>query len=84
MKRARTETHDFFCLNCGKSMPLARRASAQREKMHRKKLFCPFCKNIVNMVECKDYSEKLIFIDNFNKGIYKEEARISMEVCKNG
>lgn len=80
-KRGRTETHNFYCLNCAGVMPIARKLSAQREKMHRKRLYCPYCKKEINMVECKTYDEKLEFMKNFELGLYKEEALISMEVC---
>lgn len=76
------EIHNFGCMNCGKFLPLARKMSLQKEKLHRKKLFCPFCKCTVNMVETRNYNEKLEFISKFEEGCFLEEARESMEICK--
>lgn len=78
-RTSKTETHTFYCLNCAGAFPLARRTSNQKEKMHRKKLYCPYCKNTVNMVECKNYTDKLEFMSNFEKGLYKEEALASIQ-----
>lgn len=78
----KVETHMFYCLYCGKATPLARKMSCQRERLHRKKLYCAFCKNTVNMVECRNYADKLEFIENFEKGLYKEEALESIQFIK--
>lgn len=74
MKRGRTEIHTFYCIRCGHSIPLARKLSNQKEPMHRKKLYCPFCNVTINMVECRTEQEVLIFKENFEMGVYKEDA----------
>lgn len=83
-RRAKTETHMFYCLNCAGALPLARKLSNLKEQHHRKKLFCPYCKNTVNMVECKNYADKLEFMENFEKGLYKEEALASIQFVEGG
>lgn len=76
------EIHDFYCLNCGRSVPLPRKISQQHSGGHRKKLYCPFCKVTVNMVECKSYADKLDFQEAFDRGDYKEEALASIIECE--
>lgn len=70
-------TSEFCCCRCGaKGMPIARKQSKQREKGHLKKLWCIHCKDEVNHVEIRpfdDYSYQ-DFLEDFNEGIYKEEA----------
>lgn len=83
-RTTKTEIHNFYCLNCGKNMPLARKVSCQRERLHRKKLYCPFCRLTVNMIECRNYEDKLEFLENFEKGLYKEEAEASIEFVNGG
>jgi ribosomal protein S18 len=65
-------------------MPIQRPEARKRESFHRKKLFCPFCKNMVNHIECKNPYEVQEFKENFAKGEYLQEAKDSMEVCTNG
>ena len=71
--------HSFYCINCGnKGIPLMRRQGFKHGKMHRKKLYCPFCKNEVNHVECKTFEEVEEFKINFANGVYKDEAKESL------
>ena len=73
------ESHDFYCINCGKkSIPLSRKKGFQRNKFHRKKLYCPFCKEEVNHVECRTYEEREKFLEDFAKGAYIDEAKESI------
>lgn len=81
-KATKMVTHDFGCMNCGKTLPIARRMSKIKEQGHRKKLFCPYCKNTVNMVEFINYNDRIQFFEDFNNGLYVEEAKSSMEYCK--
>ena len=57
MKKTCTEIHYFFCPECGAITPLARKISKQKEKFHKKKLYCYKCKREVNQVECKNQIE---------------------------
>ena len=50
--------HDFYCIKCGnKGIPLFRKAGHQHKSFRGKKLFCIFCNEEVNHVECKNYEE---------------------------
>lgn len=80
-KRGRTETHEFFCLNCAGMLPIARKVSNQKEPFHRKKMFCPYCKLTINMIECKNDYERAKFFEKFNNGDFQEEALESLGVC---
>lgn len=73
------ETHDFYCLNCGKKgIPIMRKCSHLHKGEHRKKLFCPWCKMEVNHIECRTMDEIEKFKLDFAAGVYKEEALESM------
>ena len=71
--------HDFYCLKCGnKGLPIQRGRNLQREKFHRKKLYCIHCKEEVNHIECKTYDDVEEFKINFKNGVYKNEAKESL------
>lgn len=79
---AKYEEHQFYCLLCGKpGIPLRRKAGFQHESMHRKKLYCPYCKTEVNHVEIRNLDEKEKFLKNFNSGVYQNEAEKSRIAC---
>ena len=79
------ENHRFFCVNCGREgVPLPRNQSKQRGKMHRKKLYCIYCKQPVNMIECYDDYDVEKFKRNFQRGIYENEAKESIIYCNRG
>ena len=81
---AKYEMHDFYCMNGGKkNISLMRKVGRQKERFHRKKLFCPWCKNDVNAIECKTPQDVNEFLDKFNKGEFIEEAKESMEYIQN-
>lgn len=76
--------HSFYCIKCGnKGIPLMRRQSLQHEKMHRKKLYCLYCKEEVNHIECKDLEEVEAFKLNFKNGVYINEAEESVSHVRN-
>lgn len=81
---AKYEIHDFYCMNCGNRLPLARKTNRLREPMHRKKLYCPYCNIEANMVEVKNYKEKLKFQEMFANGEFEEELKISIEKTQKG
>jgi hypothetical protein len=84
MGRNNTESHAFYCINCGQAgIPLARRKNRQRERFHRKVMYCYHCGQDVNHVECKDYNDIQIFKENFAKGVYKNEAEESLAHVRN-
>jgi hypothetical protein len=84
MARKNIVEHDFYCLNCGKrALTLPRKQGHQHERFHRKKLYCPWCQMKVNAIECKTWEDRIEFQENFEKGIYKEEAAASIEYALN-
>ena len=84
-RKQRVELHDFYCLKCGnKGIGVFRNVGFQRERFHRKRLYCPFCKEEVNHIECKTYEEVQIFKDAFEREEFKEEAEESLSYCRKG
>ena len=82
MARRGYAEHTFYCINCGnKGIPLMRNQGFKHEGMHRKKLYCVFCKQEVNHVECKTLDEIEEFRYNFENGVYKDEAEESLSAC---
>lgn len=76
------EEHNFYCLNCGrKGISIARNRGFKREKLHRKRMYCPWCKIDINHIECNTLDEIEIFKSNFLKGLYAQEALDSMSYC---
>ena len=77
------DVHDFYCLKCGKKgIPLSRKHGFQHERFHRKKLYCIFCGEEVNHIECKSYEDVEIFKENFEKGVYQDEAQDSLSYVR--
>ena len=82
-RKGRIELHDFYCLKCGnKGIGVFRNVGFQRERFHRKRLYCPFCKEEVNHIECKTYEEVQIFKDAFERGEFKDEAEESVSYLR--
>lgn len=79
---SRYEIHNFYCMSCGNSIPLPRKLSKQKESMHRKKLYCPFCKTEANMVEVRSFEDKEKFMQAFTNGDFKEELQTSINFIK--
>ena len=81
---AKYEEHQLYCLACGRAgIPLSRKKGFQHEALHRKKLYCPWCKTTVNCVEIRNLYEKEKFIEDFNNGVYKDEAENSLSYVRN-
>ena len=79
---AKYEEHQFYCLLCGRpGIPLRRKIGFQHGSMHRKKLYCPYCRVEVNHIEIKTLDEKITFEENFKNGVYKNEAETSLAAC---
>lgn len=73
------ETHDFYCINCGKKgIPISRQNGHKREAFHRKWMYCPNCKHTVNHIECRTQEEKEQFMADFLVGKYQEEAALEL------
>ena len=79
------EKHRFFCVNCGREgLPVYRSQARQRGKLHRKKLYCIYCGQQVNMVECYDDLDVEEFKRDFERGVYTDEAQESIIHCGGG
>lgn len=77
--------HDFYCIKCGhKGIPLSRKQGHQHERFHRKKLFCIYCQQEVNHIECKNDEDVAEFKRNFENGVYKDEAEESVPYVRAG
>lgn len=74
------ETVNFYCINCGsKGIPIARMGNNRKDKGHRKNMYCPTCRHTVNHIECRNEFEEQQFIEDFNNGVYKDEALAELE-----
>ena len=83
MARGNYAEHNFYCINCGnKGISLMRKQGFKHERMHRKKLYCLFCKKEVNHIECKTFDEVQEFRENFENGVYKNEAEESISYVR--
>lgn len=83
VKPRKTEMHDFFCLKCGKKgLPVHRRQGHQHGKYHRKKLYCFYCKEEVNHMECRNQAEIDEFKDAFERGEFIDEAEESISYVR--
>lgn len=79
---ANFELHSFYCINCGKkAIELPRKISHKHKDFHRKKLYCPWCKNTINCVEVKNSEQETIFKENFKNGVYDNERENSLDLC---
>lgn len=82
-KSTLSESTKMFCMNCGKEgIPVVRKRSKQKEKFHRKKMYCWHCGTEVNHIECRNEFEIKEFKENFIMGAFKEEAEESMKISK--
>ena len=74
---------DFYCLHCGKkAMTLPRKASKKRPAHHRKKLYCPWCKQEINCIECRTDEEVFEFKNLFSKGEFENEQADSISYVR--
>lgn len=71
--------HSFYCIKCGnKSYDLPRKKGIQKERFHRKKMFCPHCKIEINHIECRNDADVYEFKEMFEEGAFVEEAEESL------
>lgn len=82
MRKGKVEYNDFYCLNCGQPITLPRKSGHQYLSGHRKVLYCPFCRETVNHVECKTPEDVAEFRKNFELGVYKDEAEDSVSYLR--
>lgn len=75
--------HSFYCPMCGKkTMEIPRKMSLQRGTFHRKKLYCPWCKETLNQIEVRDEQEYLEFKKAFEEGVFTNEAKESLDYVR--
>lgn len=73
---AKTTESTFYCTRCGKrGIPIQRKKGAEREGGHLKKLYCVFCKDEVNHVECKSSYTHENFLFEYNNGNFDETGK---------
>lgn len=73
----------FFCLNCGKEgIPLLRKRGQERKSFHRKKIYCYHCQNTINHIECRSDEDVKKFKEDFEKGVYVNEAKESLDFVR--
>lgn len=66
--------HKFFCLKCGREgIPVYRAGNQLREKFHKKKLYCIYCKQEVNHIEIRNPKEEAEFKEKFENGEFADE-----------
>jgi len=53
-KKYRCPISRFICPECGNQIPLPR-VKKQREKNHKKDIFCPWCNKITTMLEIREF-----------------------------
>ena len=71
-QRNNIEIHSFFCTRCGRiGIPIPRKKNGQRERFHKKKLYCIYCRQEINHIECKNTMDEIEFKKLFAKGEYK-------------
>ena len=76
------ESH-LYCMACGREgIPIQRKMSSQKEKFHRKKMYCPWCKQTLNFVQIRTNEELQEFMEKFEAGEFEEEAKTSLEASK--
>lgn len=74
---------EFWCIRCGKKgIPIMRERNKLRGMGHRKKLYCVHCKAEVNHVETRNPEEAQKFREDFEAGLYREEAEESITYTK--
>lgn len=84
MSKGQRVSNRFFCLSCGREgIPLARPVGQQREKNHRKKLYCIYCKESLNHIECKNEIEVQEFKTDFERGVFIDESKESLSYVRN-
>ena len=80
---AALEIHKFYCLNCGREgLPVWRNPGQRRKQLHRKKLYCPWCKATLNHIEITSAEEEEKFKEDFSKGVYTDEAARTLDFVR--
>lgn len=76
MGRGAYTEHSFYCIKCGnKGIPLMRNQGF-KQRHHRKKLYCPFCKQEVNHIECSNLDDVEEFVKILKMGCIDEAKNL--------
>lgn len=76
----RFDMSSFYCPKCGKkAMDLPRPRSLTRQAFHRKKLYCPWCRETYNCIEVRNEIERQDFIADWEDGVYEAEIQAVVE-----
>ena len=79
----RIDIHDFYCMGCGRKVfECVRPRARKREKFHRKKLYCPWCKVTANCIECRNDEDVFEFKTSYENGEFQEEYELSLKECE--
>jgi len=82
-RKKRELSSDFWCINCGnKGIPIMRERGSIRAQGHRKALYCIHCRMTINHIETRNVEEAQQFREDFDAGLYKEEAKESIAFDK--
>lgn len=81
-RKVKVEYTNLYCLNCGKPTPLPRKVGHQYPSGHRKVLYCPWCRETVNHIECKSYADIAEFQERFDKGGFVDESKESINYVR--
>lgn len=73
VRRKRYPIHSFYCPKCGNYNIALPRPHHQRENLHRKMLYCFYCHEDINQVECTSDTDVQKFKKNFRNGVYAHE-----------
>lgn len=80
---ARYEESSFYCLNCGeRGLDCLRKRGKKKGTGHRKALYCPSCRQIVNHYEVHTTEEAEEFKQRYKNGDFIEESKASIEQCR--
>lgn len=81
MAKGKSEEHSFYCCRCGKKgLPIQRPCGMKRERGHKKNLYCIYCKEVINHVECTTAEEVAAFKEAFENGEYQKEATVENSI----
>ncbi len=82
MRKQKTTSSELVCSDCGAIFTIARKKGQQREKYHKKTLYCYYCNKVTIHIEVKNLDllkEEL----SFKKELTEEERQLKELLIKN-